>query len=79
MDWLRSYRPDLVPRYEQLYGRGSYLPQSDRERLGRMIGNGPLTTKPTPWRDHRGIRRTQGKTQRTVAARPPATVQEALF
>jgi DNA repair photolyase len=23
MDWLRSYRPDLVPRYAQLYGRGA--------------------------------------------------------
>ncbi len=23
MDWLRQYRPDLVPRYERLYGRGA--------------------------------------------------------
>ena len=23
-DWLRSQRPDLVPRYEQLYSRGAY-------------------------------------------------------
>ena len=22
-DWLRSYRPDLVPRYEELYARGA--------------------------------------------------------
>ena len=27
MDWLRSYRPDLVPRYESLYARGAYAPQ----------------------------------------------------
>ena len=26
-DWLRQYRPDLVPRYEKLYRRGAYLPQ----------------------------------------------------
>ena len=26
MDWLRQYRPDLVERYESLYGRGAYLP-----------------------------------------------------
>ena len=24
-DWLRGYRPDLVPRYEQLYARGAYV------------------------------------------------------
>ena len=27
MDWLRSYRPDLVPRYEELYARGAYAPR----------------------------------------------------
>ena len=25
MDWLRSYRPDLVERYEALYARGAYV------------------------------------------------------
>ena len=25
-DWLRSQRPDLVPRYERLYARGAYAP-----------------------------------------------------
>ena len=37
MDWLRSQRPDLVPRYEQLYSRGAYAPQKERERLSRMV------------------------------------------
>jgi DNA repair photolyase len=37
MDWLGAQRPDLVPRYEQLYRRGAYAPQSERERLARMI------------------------------------------
>ncbi|MBX5469159.1 MAG: radical SAM protein [Thermoleophilaceae bacterium] len=32
-DWLRSYRPDLVPRYEQLYRRGAYAPPTERKRL----------------------------------------------
>jgi DNA repair photolyase len=41
MDWLRSYRPDLVPRYEQLYGgRRSYAPQAERERLARLLREG---------------------------------------
>src|ERR671934_70616 len=31
-DWLRDRRPDLVPRYEELYARGAYLPKSEQER-----------------------------------------------
>jgi DNA repair photolyase len=32
-DWLRAHRPDLVPRYEQLYRRGAYMAPAERERL----------------------------------------------
>ncbi len=35
-DWLRSQRPDLVPRYERLYARGAYLPRAENERLARL-------------------------------------------
>jgi DNA repair photolyase len=37
MDWLQSYRPDLVPRYEQLYRRGAYAPSAERERIGAVV------------------------------------------
>jgi DNA repair photolyase len=37
MDWLRSQRPDLVPRYEELYARGAYAPKAERERLGAVL------------------------------------------
>jgi DNA repair photolyase len=37
MDWLRSQRPDLVPRYEELYRRGAYAPRKERERLSQMV------------------------------------------
>jgi DNA repair photolyase len=47
MDWLRSYRPDLVPRYESLYARSAYAPQAERRRLGRLIG----APWPPRWRD----------------------------
>jgi DNA repair photolyase len=46
MDWLASYRPDLVPRYESLYARGAYAPQAERDRItalarpGRRSGPG---------------------------------------
>src|SRR3954465_839996 len=38
-DWLRSQRPDLVPRYEELYRRGAYAPPAERERLSRLVGS----------------------------------------
>ena len=37
MDWLRSQRPDLVPRYRELYRRGAYAPREERERLSRLV------------------------------------------
>lgn len=37
MDWLRSERPDLVDRYEELYGEGAYLPTYERRRLARLV------------------------------------------
>jgi DNA repair photolyase len=36
-EWLRAQRPDLVPRYEELYRRGAYAPQAERERLSAML------------------------------------------
>ena len=40
MDWLRSQRPDLVPRYEKLYARGAYAPKAERQRLSRLVWQG---------------------------------------
>jgi len=37
MEWLRSYRPDLVERYEELYSRGAYVPRSESERMQRLL------------------------------------------
>jgi DNA repair photolyase len=37
MEWLRSYRPDLVPRYEQLYARGAYAASAERERIEGVL------------------------------------------
>jgi DNA repair photolyase len=35
-DWLRQYRPDLLPRYEELYARGAYLPAEEKKRLAKL-------------------------------------------
>jgi DNA repair photolyase len=36
-DWLRANRPDLVPRYEELYARGAYAQPAERERLAALV------------------------------------------
>jgi hypothetical protein len=89
MDWLRSYRPDLVPRYEELYAGGAYAPKEERQRLMRLVRNGTVPTLPSPVDDHRGVRRTGPQRERARPTspapeqpprqRPPAPVQQALF
>jgi hypothetical protein len=37
MDWLKSQRPDLVARYEELYASGAYAPQAERRRLAALL------------------------------------------
>jgi DNA repair photolyase len=37
MEWLVEHRPDLVPRYRELYRRGAYAPQAERRRLAELI------------------------------------------
>ena len=78
MDWLRSYRPDLVGRYEKLYTRGAYAPTSERERLTRLVRQARVAPLPSPTRDHRGVRRLGGG-EDSRGGRARAPIQEALF
>jgi DNA repair photolyase len=39
-DWLRQYRPDLIPRYEELYARGAYMAPAERDRLSSLVKRG---------------------------------------
>jgi DNA repair photolyase len=36
-DWLRAQRPDLVPRYQELYRRGAYASPEERRRLQALV------------------------------------------
>jgi DNA repair photolyase len=45
MEWLRSYRPDLVERYEELYARGAYLPRVEQERIGTLVRRARAATR----------------------------------
>jgi DNA repair photolyase len=35
--WLEQERPDLLPRYRELYRNGAYAPQHERRRLARLV------------------------------------------
>ena len=62
MEWLQSYRPDLVERYERLYGRGAYLPDPEQRRLQAMLRKGPARAAPR-------FTREASEVQREIAAR----------
>ena len=68
MEWLRSYRPDLVERYELLYARGAYVGSEERERIHALLGKRPGTRSAPVTRD------------KMPAARPSrGPAQETLF
>src|SRR4051812_36551200 len=78
MDWLHSYRPDLVERYEALYRRGAYAPRDEQDRLRRLLratrvraGDEPPRRSPA---DSRGVRRAPPAAPAgPVGQGPPAT------
>jgi DNA repair photolyase len=74
MEWLRSYRPDLVGRYEAMYRRGAYAPREERDRLRRLLrttrveaGREPPRRSPA---DSRGMR--AGRAMAPAAPSPRA-------
>jgi DNA repair photolyase len=74
MDWLKSQRPDLVERYEELYRRRAYAPREERERLARMVRRGP---GPGSFR-RRGMVQAEGAEEDFGAPLAPQ-LQESLF
>jgi DNA repair photolyase len=75
MDWLRSQRPDLVPRYEELYARGAYAPRAERERIAGLVDRARrrigFRNRPSmDWRPRDG---------RELKREPEAPVQPSLF
>jgi DNA repair photolyase len=70
-DWLRDRRPELLPRYEELYARGAYMRKDEANRLAAMVRRPGRTG---PWR---GVRKqAQADTEDAVAARQE---QSSLF
>jgi DNA repair photolyase len=77
MDWLRSQRPDLVGRYEELYRRRAYAPREERERLARLVRRGD--SPGAFWRRSPPRGRDDADTPVEGAAPAPAVRQESLF
>jgi DNA repair photolyase len=77
MEWLGSYRPDLVERYEELYSRGAYVSRDESDRIQRLLRN----ARRDP--DTRlGVRAMRGATEPTEnegSARERRVVQDSLF
>lgn len=79
MEWLRSARPDLVGRYEDLYRRGAYAPPRERKRLSAMVRAAGYTRsfRPTPPPGGRGEENEPPIELRGESASPEA--QQSLF
>jgi DNA repair photolyase len=77
LDWLRSYRPDLVPRYETLYARGAYVPERERRAIEVAAGlPGARLRRPKTRFRHRGAGRAVEPPPR---ANREEVCQETLF
>jgi DNA repair photolyase len=71
-DWLREHRPDLIPRYEQLYSRGAYMPPNERDRLSSLVKGPELA----PGQRMRGRLR---RVRPTASPRSEEPEQQVLF
>ncbi|MDP9228154.1 MAG: intein-containing Rv2578c family radical SAM protein [Actinomycetota bacterium] len=74
MSWLSAARPDLVPRYEELYARGAYAPPAERKRIAALVKAPNRSDDP---RYRRSRRRADQARKRAAADRPPE--QQSLF
>jgi DNA repair photolyase len=72
-EWLEAYRPDLIPKYEQMYARGAYAPKAERERIMDLVRNAQRDSAVTPPPDYRRRRAPAEPAGRSATTRPAAT------
>jgi len=70
-DWLAEQRPDLLPRYRELYRNGAYASTRERRRLARLVAGPDIGPA------ERGRGALQPLAEPVVPAPPPR--QESLF
>jgi DNA repair photolyase len=76
MSWLSAARPDLVPRYEELYQDRAYAPNAERKRIGSLVRAPNLSHDP---RYSRRARLEARRRKRAEERAEPAVVQTKLF
>ena len=69
LDWLRQYRPDLVPRYEQLYASGGNMEAGERRRLAALVRRGGRARPRQPRRHEKPAASDQPEPPKPVAQR----------
>jgi DNA repair photolyase len=79
MDWLESYRPDLIPRYEHLYRRGAYAPASERDRMSALVADGWAKVAPSRKPRARYVRAADDPASHRAPEAAQKDLQEALF
>ena len=75
MEWLSEQRPELVPRYESLYRRRSYLPVAERRELTKLL-EGPMMP---PRQRFARVLQLEPKVVSAGREPEPPTVQASLF
>jgi DNA repair photolyase len=80
-DWLRHHRPDLIPRYEELYKNGAYATAAVRREI-QARAKLPGRARRTPERRRRADSAAMGGPERGVQKAPASgdrPAQAALF
>jgi DNA repair photolyase len=80
-EWLEEHRPDLLPRYRELYRKGAYVPQPERHKLATMV-KGPDLPVSERMRGRIRTREDDRREAEAAAARQPIRRpprQERLF
>jgi DNA repair photolyase len=70
MTWLRDNRPELVPRYLDLYGKGAYAPKEYQERISDTVRK---------LARHFGIGKRTGAAARRMPDPPPQPEQLSIL
>jgi DNA repair photolyase len=80
-DWMRAHRPELMPRYEELYDGRSYVPSAEKQRIVDVVESVRPPRRKRPPRQPGRRRPERGRTepppQRTPA--PAEDPQPTLF
>jgi DNA repair photolyase len=71
-EWMQAHRPDLMPRYEELYRNRSYVPAAERKRIAETVDG----VRP-PRRSRRPRRPPRRRPQRGRLVEPPQREQPA--